>query len=163
MPNIGDIRRGKEVGFVSTTKFVWAACVGCGKERWVVLLHGQPKYKQCPSCARQGKRQGDKNPSWKGGQIVHDGYVFIQKPSHPNAQWLGYVKRARLVLEQKLGRYLLPGMIPHHINSIRDDDRPENLIEMLAYEHSLLHGRIAWEVHNDKLAMLAKEGNHATS
>ena len=162
MPNIGDIRRGKEVGFASTNNFICARCIVCGKERWVVFLGGKPKYKRCTSCARRGKRLGEDNPSWNGGQTIHNGYIFIQKPDHPNAKWSGYVKRARLVLEQKLGRYLLPNMIPHHINSIRDDDRPENLIEMLAREHSLLHGRIAWEVHNDKLAM-AKEGNHADS
>jgi len=50
----------------------------------------------------------------------------------------GYVKRARLVLEQKLGRYLLDGHETHHINGIKDDDRPENLLELSTSAHRAL-------------------------
>lgn len=80
---------------------------------------------------------------WKGGINSNQsaGYILVFKPDHPCAYKTGYVKRARLVLEEKLGRYLLDGMVPHHKNEIRDDDRPENLEEQPFNEHSSLHMR----------------------
>jgi hypothetical protein len=53
----------------------------------------------------------------------------------------GYVKRADLSLEQKLGRSLLPGEIAHHNNHDRLDDRPENLEAMNRGDHQRLHNK----------------------
>lgn len=80
-------------------------------------------------------RRAENAPNWKGGQTENDGYIFIMMPEHPRADPYGYVKRARLVLEQKLGRPLLPRMEIHHINGIRNDDRPENLEELTHADH----------------------------
>lgn len=55
------------------------------------------------------------------------GYVFIHAPFHPKAQKSGYVKRANIVMEQHIGRFLKPKEIVHHINGIKDDDRLKNL------------------------------------
>lgn len=71
---------------------------------------------------------GSKNPNWKGGRLKSgNGYIMVWRPDHPHSDNKGYVAEHRLVMEQKLGRYLVEGEIVHHLNSIRDDNAPENL------------------------------------
>jgi len=55
------------------------------------------------------------------------GYMFVYKPEHPFCSKQYYIKRARLVMEEIIGRYLRHKEVVHHINGIKDDDRPENL------------------------------------
>lgn len=138
MPQLGEVRRGREIGRLHLRQaHIWHACEGCGKERWVQLIGNKPERSLCNSCAKRGERNGH----WNGGQHCHNGYIYILKPEHPNANSRGYIKRAILVLEQALGRYLLSGMDSHHKNEIRDDDRPENLEELTHGEHKGLHSR----------------------
>lgn len=49
------------------------------------------------------------------------GYVYLSLPGKSN-----YAEH-RYVMEQTLGRELIPGENVHHINGIRHDNRPENL------------------------------------
>ena len=85
---------------------------------------------------------GSRNPNWKGGIIqTKDGYVCIWKPDHPRVNSLGYVGRSCLVAEEKLGRYLYPGEIPHHKNEIKNDDRPENIEVMKSKSAHTKHHR----------------------
>ena len=55
------------------------------------------------------------------------GYIFVYKPKHPFCNKQYYIKRARLVMEKMLNRYLKSREVVHHINGIKDDDRPKNL------------------------------------
>lgn len=81
--------------------------------------------------------------NWKGGQRLADGYVQIWSPTHPRARSHGYVARAVLVAEQKLGRPLKPGEVIHHINRQRHDDRPENIQVFASQaEHLAEHNRL---------------------
>jgi hypothetical protein len=52
---------------------------------------------------------------------------MLWAPSHPRAGKGQYVFEHILVMEQLLGRHLLPDESVHHRNGVRDDNRPENL------------------------------------
>ncbi len=75
-----------------------------------------------------GPAKGDKRHWQKGGRTVDkNGYVLLRVPAHPQANESGYVREHRLVMEQVLGRYLLPTETVHHRNADHADNRPENL------------------------------------
>lgn len=76
---------------------------------------------------------------WKGGRIYNDGYVLVLMPDDPRANSKGYVAEHRLVWEHANGRALAPGEHIHHINGVRDDNRPENLVALTRSEHQRLH------------------------
>jgi len=82
---------------------------------------------------------GKRGNHWKGGRsLASNGYVLVWVgKDHHLADVRGYAYEHRLVAEQKLGRHLLKGEVPHHINAIRADNRPEN-IEIV--DSCLAHG-----------------------
>ncbi len=77
---------------------------------------------------------GSKNPMWRGGKSIVDGYIYIYQPNHPfatkkhkNNKRKIYVLESHLVMEKYLGRYLKPPEVVHHKNGNRMDNRIENL------------------------------------
>lgn len=92
----------------------------------------------CKSCSRHlshSMPKGEASHNWKGGRReTPHGYIMIHCPDHPCAQ-NDYVFEHRLVMEQKLGRLLLPTETIHHKNGIKDDNRIENL-ELWTKNHS---------------------------
>ena len=129
MNELGEIRKGTEVGYKGNYRYIWAACEECGKERWVRLFHGKAISPMCRSCS---KRIGPKSDKWKKGRRIQDGYVnifatcvdgFFRSMANKN----GYIREHRLVVAKHLNRCLLPWEVVHHINGIKDDNRLENL------------------------------------
>lgn len=113
------------------SKMIVTKCPDCGTERMMRLsnyIRGN-ETGLCLSCFNKRHGNGHK----------HEGYVFVKQAGHPRATKEGFVKRAVLVLETKLGRHLNRQEHLHHINGIRDDDRPENLTILTNGEHARLH------------------------
>jgi len=77
----------------------------------------------------------------KGYWVDKRGYVYIRIPEHPYATLTGYVCEHRLVMEDILGRTLLPSEVVHHINQNPSDNRVENLQLTNPHEHQTLHHR----------------------
>lgn len=50
MPAIGEIKTGKQRGLRSKNKYIYAACTGCGKGRWVQIVKGRPRSNLCSRC-----------------------------------------------------------------------------------------------------------------
>jgi hypothetical protein len=84
----------------------------------------------------------ERNSNWRGGRsIASTGYILVRVGTdHHLADVRGYAYEHRLVAEQKLGRRLLPGEIPHHIDGNKANNDPDNLeIVASAAEHRLHH------------------------
>ena len=81
-----------------------------------------------------------KNPDWEPTKAKREGYIVVYKPDHPNADKSGRIFEHRLVMSQIIGRPLESGEYVHHINGIRDDNRPKNL-ELISLTNNTLRDR----------------------
>lgn len=102
----------------------------CGTSKEVNLIHlTQGIVKSCGCFIRElnKSRTREKSTNWKGGRIIHDGYILLYNPDHSRAKTNGYVAEHILVMEKKLNRSLVKGENVHHLNGDRSDNRDENL------------------------------------
>jgi hypothetical protein len=105
-------------------------------------------YKVCRKhgikCQRTGPRAGEGHPEWRGGKRkTASGYIEVYCPDHPhlieknkraaeksNGKYFRkkkYMSEHRLVMEKKIGRYLLPHEVVHHIDDNKTNNHPDNL------------------------------------
>ena len=78
-----------------------------------------------------GGRRGKFSGHWKGGRSVSKlGYVLILDHNHPKATKRGYVFEHIKVWEEHNKKSVPEGWVIHHINGVKTDNRPSNLLSM---------------------------------
>lgn len=88
----------------------------------------------------RGRASGEDHFRWNGGRYTDSrGYVRVLDKDNPMADSAGYVLEHRLVVSRELDRPLEADEHVHHINGVRDDNRPGNLILMTAEDHWAHH------------------------
>ena len=139
---LGEMRRGNEIGQHPTNYYVWQACIGCGKERWISKSDYENKRRlHCHKCENSSR-------PCKHRKINTQGYVevFIS-PSDFFATMIkqsthgSYIKEHRLVMAKSLGRCLQPWEQVHHKNGDRQDNRLENLELTTNGAHTIAHNK----------------------
>ena len=147
MPELGEITSRKE------HRFIWHACIDCGKQRWVQFTKNQIVSLRCPHCNnKRTAKRGSDNHWWKGGRSKTGlGYVTIQLTPddffYLMADHRGRVLEHRLVVAKALGRNLHSWEIVHHkhakypagsIEDKQDNRYPENLQLVQEMQHKQL-------------------------
>lgn len=116
-----DLRQATELYQKGKTDQEIAGVLECGAEtvRRNLLAAGVPRRPR-------GYPAGKHLPN--GGKTRDkSGYILLLRPKHPHANSSGYVREHRLVMEQVLGRYLLPSEVVHHEGVPKDCNVPQHL------------------------------------
>lgn len=91
--------------------------------------------------------QGSNNHRWKGGRKKDGKYIMLYQPDHPFNN-KNYIAEHRYSVEAYLGRFLTTKEVIHHINKIKQDNRPENLYLFPSHsEHIKYHWRVRKNKH----------------
>ena len=85
-----------------------------------------------------------------------NGYIMRRVLNHPHSNKRGYIPEHRLLIEEKLGRLLIPRKeLVHHINGVRDDNRLGNLKLSNPKDHA--SGHVGERNPNGRFACISPE------
>lgn len=91
-----------------------------------------PKSKRCRVCAKIYMFNRKRHDQMSGG------YVYKYLPSHHRANSRGYVGEHILIWEQTNNKKLPEGWLVHHMNGIKNDNKPQNLFGTTRAKHHVL-------------------------
>ena len=134
IPQIGEIRMGRDIEGCKhpRSSYIWLACQKCGKARWLPC-GDKDKNRLCNVCAAKQlwdedyrkKMSGENHPNWQGG-ISFEPYTLeftdnlkeqIRQRDNYTCQLCGKPQgKKKLAI--------------HHINYIKKDCRPKNLVSL---------------------------------
>lgn len=128
-----------EVSKRGTSRYFLCKC-DCGTIRQVALCtlstgktvscgcYGKERLKEVEHLIK--RKRGTEHQNYKGGHQRKDGYRLVSIDGK-----LQY--EHRVLLESSLGRKLEPSETVHHVNGIKNDNRPSNLEVLSRSEHTL--------------------------
>lgn len=132
----------KECFYTKRPSFV---CIWCGNE-FRGRMGGKKSHRRNIYCSHKCQHAHTRERAIGNKSRDQAGYVLIHQPYHPAANCQGRVMEHRLVMESIIGRSLFRDETVHHINGIRDDNRPENL-ELWSSSHppgQRVEEKLAW-------------------
>lgn len=123
------------------------------------------KHSMSPTGAsiNNGFRKGQEHPKWMpiGTKRLSRGYILVKTSFLNKNGQCKWILEHHLVIEKKIGRKLTTIEQVHHINGIKNDNRPENLSIVNRYSHQVIHkvNYIKSESINEKISkhITAKE------
>ena len=116
-----------------TSQRITQRCEVCSQEFKSHRIRGG---RFCSQACYHSVNNGAAHPSWRGGKpvLMKNGYLMnkaVNKYEHT------------ILAERALGRSLANGELVHHINCIKTDNRPGNLLICSQAYHRWLHGEMS--------------------
>ena len=165
---MGSIINGAKLGYKWKGHMIRIPCVQCLELRWIeVKAYKEGRCTRCRPCFTTiTVRRIKANAT--GRFVDSNGYIHLHlKPDNPHYAMVrkrGWVTEHRLVMAQHLGRDLVGKEIVHHLNSVRDDNRIENLQLTTSNEHASKYMRSYKDGYEaGYMAGLREGGSHQAS